>query len=189
MRRPGWDATSLGVDVPSTRLEAALELLAEVLLRPTFPGNEIERLRDERLNDLLQAHADPRRRADETHRYDLRAGRLYHRPAAALARPSRRSMTLSLGRAYQRILDPARATLIVGGDLGGQDVVAIACRLFSGWSRHERAAASATIIDEGAASGRLVRVVHRPGSVQTEIRIGHRGQRGRAARLPRGDGS
>ena len=30
-------------------------------------------------------------------------------------------------------------------------------------------------MDESAASGRLVRVVHRPGSVQTEIRIGHRG--------------
>ena len=93
----GWDATSLGVDVPSTRLEAALELLAEVLLRPTFPGNEIERLRDERLNDLLQAHADPRRRADETFIGTIYAPAApYHRPAAALARPSRRSMTPSL---------------------------------------------------------------------------------------------
>src|SRR4029077_6524905 len=50
-----WDATSAGVEVPSARLEAALELLAEVVHRPTFPANEVERLRDERLNDLLQA--------------------------------------------------------------------------------------------------------------------------------------
>ena len=28
---------------------------------------------------------------------------------------------------------------------------------------------------EKATAGRLIRVVHRPGSVQTEIRIGHRG--------------
>ena len=33
----GWDATSVGIDVPTTRLEPALELLAEVLLRPVFP--------------------------------------------------------------------------------------------------------------------------------------------------------
>ena len=31
------------------------------------------------------------------------------------------------------------------------------------------------VVDRGAGSGRLVRVVHRPGSVQTEIRIGHLG--------------
>ncbi len=31
------------------------------------------------------------------------------------------------------------------------------------------------IIDTGSTVGRLVRVIHRPGSVQTEIRIGHRG--------------
>src|SRR3954451_258631 len=61
----GWDATSGGVDVPAARLEPALELLAEMMARPTFPESEIERLRDERLNDLLQARADPRRRAEE----------------------------------------------------------------------------------------------------------------------------
>ncbi|HEX7223353.1 MAG TPA: insulinase family protein, partial [Candidatus Limnocylindrales bacterium] len=51
----GWDAMSVGVDVPAPRLEAALALLAEMALNPTFPDSEIERLRDERLNDLLQA--------------------------------------------------------------------------------------------------------------------------------------
>src|SRR4029078_4192486 len=61
----GWDATSVSVDVPAARLEAALELLSEVALHPPVPEAEVERLRDERLNDLLQARADPRRRADE----------------------------------------------------------------------------------------------------------------------------
>ena len=61
----GWDATSAGLDVPATRLEPAMALLAEVVRRPSFPEAEVERLRDERLTDLLQAKADPRRRADE----------------------------------------------------------------------------------------------------------------------------
>src|SRR6476661_6052384 len=55
----GWDAMSVSIDVPAERLEPALALLAEVVLHPTFPPSEIERLRDERLNDLLQARADP----------------------------------------------------------------------------------------------------------------------------------
>jgi predicted Zn-dependent peptidase len=172
----GWDATSVGVDVPAARLEPALELLAEVLLRPTFPANEIERLRDERLNDLLQAQADPRRRADEAFIGTIYGPAApYHRPAAGTRETVERLDASAARRAYERILDPARATLVVGGDLGDQDVGAIARRLFGAWSRHAGATDLAPIVDEAAASGRLVRVVHRPGSVQTEIRIGHRG--------------
>ena len=63
----GWDATSAGVDVPASRLGAALELLAEVVRRPAFPESEVDRLRDERLTDIIQAKADPRRRADEAY--------------------------------------------------------------------------------------------------------------------------
>ena len=78
----GWDASSVSIDVPAPRLEAALELLAEVALHPTFPEAEVERLRDERLNDLLQAEADPRRRADEVFAATIYSGGApYHRPS------------------------------------------------------------------------------------------------------------
>jgi predicted Zn-dependent peptidase len=172
----GWDATSVGVDVPSARLPQAMELLAEVLLRPTFPSGEVERLRDERLNDLLQAQADPRRRADETFIGTIYApASPYHRPSAGTRETVEGLDDTAARRAYERMLDPARATLVVGGDLGGQDVVAIARELLGGWARHASAAGPATVVDQGAGTGRLVRVVHRPGSVQTEIRIGHPG--------------
>lgn len=172
----GWDATSVGVDVPSARLEPALELLAEVLLRPVFPAREVERLRDERLNDLLQAQADPRRRADETFIGTIYASASpYHRPSAGIRETVENLDDAGARRAYERILDPARATLVVGGDLGGQDVVAIVRQLFGSWSRHAAAASPGSVVDRGAGTGRLVRVVHRPGSVQTEIRIGHPG--------------
>ena len=172
----GWDATSIGVDVPSARLGPALELLAEVLLRPTFPAAEIERLRDERLNDLLQAQADPRRRADETFIGTIYAAASpYHRPAAGSRETVERLDDAVARRAYERILDPTRATLVVGGDLGGQDVVELVQRLLGEWTRHPKAAAPAAVVDQGAGTGRLVRVVHRPGSVQTEIRVGHPG--------------
>ena len=36
------------------------------MLRPTFPVAEVDRIRDERLNDILQAKAEPRRRVEET---------------------------------------------------------------------------------------------------------------------------
>jgi len=172
----GWDATTVGVEVPASRLEPALALLAEVLLRPTFPGEEVDRLRDERLNDLLQAQADPRRRADETFIGTIYApGSPYHRPAGG-TRPTVERLTVDDVRAaHGRILDPARATFVVAGDLGGQDVGAIAERSFGGWPIPTQPGGPADIVDGPASAGRVVRVVHRPGSVQTEIRIGHVG--------------
>jgi zinc protease len=173
----GWDAVSVGVDVPSARLAPALELVAEVLLRPTFPDHAVERLRDERLNDLLQARADPRRRVDEAFVGTVYApASPYHRPSGGTRETVEGLTATDLRRAYVHSLDPTRATLIVGGDLGDQDVVALAERLFGLWSaKPGSSTATAPVDDTGSSVGRVVRVVHRPGSVQTEIRIGHRG--------------
>jgi zinc protease len=172
----GWDAMSVSVDVPAARLEPALALLTEVVLHPTFPPSEVERLRDERLNDLLQARADPRRRADEAFSETIYENASpYHRPSGG----TRETVTaLTPGRlraAYERGLDPARAALIVGGDLTGIDVGAIAERLLGGWGAAAGSAPAGPIVDAGAVRERFVRIIHRPGAVQTEIRIGHVG--------------
>jgi len=173
----GWDALSVGVDVPADRLSAALDLVAEVVLHPTFPEPEVERLRDERLNDLLQAQADPRRRVEEAFVGTIYgSGSPYHRPSGGTRETVEGLASAQLRAVYGRLLHPARSTLIVGGDLGGQDVVGMAERLFGAWDgAGASATATATIDDTGTSLGRLVRVIHRPGSVQTEIRVGHRG--------------
>jgi zinc protease len=173
----GWDALSAGVEVPASRLEPAMDLLAELLLRPTFPAGEVERLRDERLNDLLQAQADPRRRADEAYIGTIYAATSpYHRPSAGTRETVAGLDREALAARHARILDPARATLVVAGDLGDTDVLAIAERLLGGWQAADGASRAVAEVDASPAGvGRVVRVVHRPGSVQTEIRIGHPG--------------
>jgi len=172
----GWDAMSAGVDVPAARLPAALELLAELVLRPTFPASEVERLREERLNDLLQAKADPRRRAEEAFIDTIYAPESpYHRSAGGTRETVERLGPSELRTAYERGLDPARATLIVAGDVGATDVPAVVADLFGGWTRAAGATDGGAIDDTGRSGGRLIRVIHRPGSVQTEIRVGHAG--------------
>src|SRR5215213_7041750 len=79
----GWDGLSISVDVPAERLGPALDLVAEVAAEPTFPAGDIDRMRDERLNDLLQGKADPRRRADDGFVETIYAvGSPYGRPSA-----------------------------------------------------------------------------------------------------------
>jgi zinc protease len=171
----GWDATSAGLDVPESRLGPALELLAEIVRRPSFPESEIERLRDERLTDILQAKADPRRRADEAYVSSIYAkSSPYHRPAGGTQETVAGLTRTELGAVYARSAVPGRAALIVAGDVAAAEVVGLAERLFGDWTGAS-AAANPAIDDTPALDRRLVRVVHRPGSVQSEIRIGHPG--------------
>jgi len=172
----GWDAVSVSADVPVEHLAATLDLMAEVIARPTFPAGEVERLRDERLNDLLQARADPRRRAEEAFIETIYASESpYRRPAGGI-RETVELLDASPARAeLARRFDPARMTLVVGGDLTGLDVDALAEARFGGWRADPAALPPATADASAATSERRIRIIHRPGAVQTEIRVGHPG--------------
>ncbi len=171
----GWDAISAGLDVPASRLAPALDLLAEVVRRPAFPASEIERLRDERLTDLLQAKADPRRRADEAFVSSIYApSSPYHRPAGGAAGTVELLTSLELREVHLRAYVPSRAALVVAGDVSPDEVVQAAEELFGDWSGSVWDE-PAQIDDAAASTERSVRVVHRPGAVQSEIRIGHPG--------------
>jgi predicted Zn-dependent peptidase len=173
----GWDATSAGLDVPVARLEPAMELLAEVVRRPSYPDSEVERLREERLTDLIQAKADPRRRADEAYVSSIYApSSPYHRPAGGTAETVAALTPAELRAIHAAAYVPERAALVVAGDVEPDDVLRYAEALFGDWTP-SGAGATAPIDDSSAITGRFIRVVQRPGAVQTEIRIGHPGLR------------
>ena len=174
----GWDGLSISVDVPAARLGEALALAAEVATEPTFPAPDVERLRDERLNDLLQAKADPRRRADDdfvTTIYSTTTA--YGRPSAGTDETVRGLDAAAVAALHGRRFDPARMTLVIGGDLEavGEDVGSIAESRFGGWAANPAAESPSPPHVAAARSERIVRVIHRPGAVQTEIRVGHVG--------------
>ena len=171
-----WDATTISLDVPTERFEPALELLAEMADSPTFPDEEVSRLRDERLNDLLQARVDPRRRAEEAFASTIYApSSPYSRPSGGSQASVERLTPDTLRATLARMFDPAQLTFVIAGDLRGLDVAGIASRAFGGWTAGTGAEPRGPIDDTPGRSQRIVRAVHRPGSVQTEIRIGARG--------------
>ena len=177
----GWDGMSVSIDVPAERLGDALALVAEVASEPTFPAADVERMRDERLNDLLQAKADPRRRADDAFVNTIyAAGVPYARPSAGTEATVPGLDSAAVAAMHRRRFDPARMTLVVGGDLSaldaeGGDVRSIAESRFRGWAANPDAETPSKPAVSAARSERIVRVIHRAGAVQTEIRVGHVG--------------
>ncbi len=176
----GWDSTVIGVEVPANRLAQALELMAEVVREPAFPAHEVERLRDQRLNDLLQAKADPARRAEEAYLatiYDPASP--YARPAGGLRETVAGIDAGVVAAAFESWPGFDRAALVVGGDLAGLDLPAILEPLLGDLAPAPGAAAPPAPTDAGRLERPVVRIVHRPGSVQSELRVGHPGLRRR----------
>jgi zinc protease len=178
----GWDSFTAGIEVTAARLRAALELLDEVLRRPSFPAGEVARLRDERLNDLMQLRAEPRRRADWAFAETIYSP---ESPYARLLGGVETTVT-GLGReqltaVHAALLDPRRAALVVGGDLTGLDVPRLAEEALGDFASGlagragEGSAEPEVPPAVSAVDRRIVRLLDRPGSVQSEIRIGHVG--------------
>ena len=173
----GWDSMTAGLDVPAERLPQAMELIAELLLHPTFPLVEVERLRDERLNDLLQAKADPRRRVEEALISTIYAtASPYHRPAGGttdtVERLGPESLRRRLDRWARSSASHARRRRRPGRAGCAGDRRTALRRLGREHGVRRPQARSWTPPRRRAGS---CGSIHRPGSVQTEIRVGHRG--------------
>ena len=178
----GWDSLAVQVEVPRARLAGALALLAELALEPSFPAREVERLREERLNDLKQAMADPRRRVER-----LFPGLIYMQGTAYARLLAGSEETVAaldreaLVARHAQQVRPAACTLIVCGDLDGVPVDDMVGEAFAAWAAEAgagsapAAATSADPAPDSPAATRRVVVVDRPGAPQSEIRVGHVG--------------
>jgi len=170
----GWDSLVAGVSVPRSRFAPALELLAEVVLSPSFPEAEVLRLRDERLNDLMQARAEPRRRIERVFPETIYASSApYARPLGGTELTVPAIDREAVQAAYWRLADPASAVFVVAGDLQGIAVVDLLEERFGGGM--DAAHLDRDVSVESHPEGRRVVVVDRPGSPQSEIRMGHLG--------------
>jgi predicted Zn-dependent peptidase len=99
-----WDAAAITMTTLVEHLSDAFDLLGEVVLRPAFRGRELERLKAERLAELLQLRAEPRGLADELFTKFLYA------PTSRYARPEDTSPAgrPSSSRATSRRIEPKR---------------------------------------------------------------------------------
>jgi len=169
-----WDSAALRITVTSERLPAALALLAEVLRVPSFPEREVERLRQERLAELLQQRAEPRGLADDMF------GKFVYAPASRYALPdgglesSVDGLSQGLVRAfYGERYSPSSTTVIIVGDITVNRARQIVTDTFGSWVGGD--VRQVTVSDQAATTTRLVHVVGKTDAPQSELRIGHVG--------------
>lgn len=169
-----WDAALLSLTVPRERLEQALELFAEIAREPSFPETEVERLRDQQLAGILQRRTEPRSLAGEA------AARFIFAPEVPYSRPLDGFAESVQALTHERIREfygdryrPDPAALILVGDIDHDAALALAESRFGAWS-----AVAGPVPDFEVTQGyrgTTIFLVDRPGSVQSELRMGHVG--------------
>ena len=169
-----WDVATVSLTALSQRLPDALTLLRDLLRSPEFPDREVQRLKEQRLADLLQQLAEPRGRADEqfacaAYTDAARYSAPEEGDAASVRGLSREQVQAFYAAQYQ----PGGTTLIFAGDVSMDTALTLATSLFGDWAG-VRPAPSPDGIDE-ARAGRLVRVIAKADAPQSEVRIGHAG--------------
>lgn len=173
-----WDVAAVTLTSLSSQIPDALGLVRDLLRAPDFPDREVQRLKEERLADLLQQAAEPRGLADEEFAKAVYAGGArYASPEEGSAQSIRAVTRDDVVGFYSARYQPGGITLIFAGDITMNAAITLSETLFGDWKGARPAPASAGI--DAAQPGTLVRIVAKTDAPQSELRIGHVG-------LPRG---
>jgi zinc protease len=168
-----FDASAVRLGVPVARLAPALAVMADAALRPTFPEAELERLRQERLTELLQARDDAAAVASMAFAR-LLFGPSHRYGTGVIGTPATiKSFTTSdLKGFHSTAFQPGNATLIVVGDVTADDVVPQLEKQFGAWRAGSAPPRHTMVPNIPQPTQRQIAIVDMPEAEQSQIRIG-----------------
>lgn len=168
-----WDAASISLGLLSRHLSRGLEILGEVATTPTFPEEEVERVRQQRRVDLVRRRDQPAALANLCCSRAVYGGSAYGRSILGCEETVGRIARSSIERFYRRRMKVRGASLMAVGDLDLDTFEDQAARAMGDWPATEAAAPPQP--SSRQLRGVEVHLVDRPSAVQTELRIGHAG--------------
>lgn len=169
-----WDVGVARVTVLTEHLDEAMQLFGEMLRTPAFPEREVERLKAERLAELLQIRAEPGALADEMFaRFAYEPASRYSRPAGGTVRDVKAITRDDVVRFYEARYRPAGMTLVAAGDVTADRIEWLARATFGDWAGAPDGVE--TTSDAPARQTRAVHIVGKGDAPQSELRIGHPG--------------
>ncbi|MFL6234791.1 MAG: M16 family metallopeptidase [Thermoanaerobaculia bacterium] len=169
-----WDVGYLSTGLLASHRQEGLEMLAEVLTSPTFPEGEVDRLRRQRLAELLRRRQDPAAVADDRFQHEVFRGTIYAQPLHGTQESVSRLTRESLLSFYRGHYGFDGSTLIAVGDFDPEDLLREAAAVFGSEGPPGPAPARPEISPVPLREVE-VHLVDRPGAAQTELRLGHVG--------------
>lgn len=168
-----WDASYISLDVLARTAEPALEIFGDVAARPQLPEDGLERVRAERMNEILQQRNEPGAIAGKRFAHLLYGTGAYGNSIMGNAESVARITIDDVRRFHREHFLPNNSSVVVSGDIQPQQAIELVSRAFGDWKPGVEPARP-TIAPRRVDASRIY-VIDRPQAVQSEIRIGHLG--------------
>jgi zinc protease len=165
------ESAFISVTVTSDQLDLGLDLLSDIVLRPSFPAEELERWRHQTLSGLQIQQSDPSYVATAAFQRLVLGDHPYGTPSSGTVASVRGLTRDDLVAFHRSRYVPNESILAVVGDAKAADAFARVERAFGAWKKGE-----ASVLPPVKAEPRQrIVVIDKPDAVQTEIRVGQPG--------------
>lgn len=168
-----WDASYISLDVLSRNALPSVVIFGDVTARATLPPDGLERVRAERLNDLLQQRNEPGAIAGKRFSSLLYGTGAYGNTVSGNPESVARITIDDVRRFYEQHFIPNHSSVVVSGDIDAAGAVELVTSALGHWTRGEEP--PRPVVTPNAIHDSRIYVIDRPQAVQSEIRVGHLG--------------
>lgn len=168
-----WDACQVFVSVLKEYVTVGFDLLEDVVLNPTFPEEEIERVRTQRLASIQQLKADSGYLADTKFAEVLFKMHPYGKPPGGTEKSVKELKRSDFRLFHDNLFTPLNSFIVFAGDILPKEAEQFSAGVFGKWKRKSKPAA---VKSPGASEPRKgIVIIEKPDAVQSALRIGHVG--------------
>ena len=171
-----FDASYMSLNALKKHLSKSLEIFTDVLINPTFPDNELDRIKKEYLARILQEKRQPFTASFKNFLRTLYGkDHPYGQPYTGTGtEESIKSITnKDLKQFYETYFHPNNATLIVVGDVTADKILPVLEKALKNWEKQEVPTVDIPLLNR--IEGNQVYLIDKPGAAQSVIVTGHFG--------------
>ena len=167
------DVFTLSLNVPKRALGLALDVMADVALRPTFKAVDVKRQRDLRLAGILQRRDQATTLAAMAfNQLVFPLGHPYHEDAAGDSASAASLDSATVRSFYEHAFVPRQARFIVVGDVSEPEARALLAPRFGTWRTTAAPPPARVLVKPTVNDTVRVFLVDKPGAAQSVIYLG-----------------
>lgn len=169
----GWDYSSVSLFILSKYLDKAMNIMADVVLHPTFPDEELDRSREQRLASILQRKSNAGALSNMQFNRAVYGNHPYAQPPDGTEQSIKGLKRDALAKFHSDFFLPNNSFIVAVGDITPAKMTELVSILFGDW---KKGTVPQTTFPEITDVDKMkIHIVDRPGAVQSSIVVGHVG--------------
>jgi zinc protease len=169
------DASAIWIDTLATTFDGAVDVVADILQRPRFDHADIDRLREDAVDDLRLRPQEPRRVAALVFDRVILKDHPYGEPPSGTIETVSALTPQDIGEFWRAHYGPGATTIVIAGDVTRAHAEEIVREELGDWKSPAMVADETAAPPLPATPKPVVALVDRPGAPQSVVMIGRRG--------------